>query len=198
MIGKKVGITLILLILSTSFIVYLKFFKISEEVKLKLEEIKKTEEAEETEETIYSSNIIKDVNYSTKDQDGNEYTISALQGEIDYSNPNILYLTTVRAIIKLKSSEIITITSNYGKYNSANFDTIFSKNVIINYLENKITGEYLDFSLQINSMIISKNVIYTNIKNILRADVVEIDIKTKDTKIFMHEKKGKVNIKSKD
>ena len=198
MIGKKVGITLILLILTTSVIVYLKFFKISEEVKLKLEEIKKTEEAEETEETIYSSNIIKDVNYSTKDQDGNEYTISALQGEIDYSNPNILYLTTVRAIIKLKSSEIITITSNYGKYNSANFDTIFSKNVIINYLENKITGEYLDFSLQRNSMIISKNVIYTNIKNILRADVVEIDIKTKDTKIFMHEKKGKVNIKSKD
>ena len=198
MIGKKVGITLILLILTTSVIVYLKFFKISEEVKLKLEEIKKTEEAEETEETIYSSNIIKDVNYSTKDQDGNEYTISALQGEIDYSNPNILYLTTVRAIIKLKSSEIITITSNYGKYNSVNFDTIFSKNVIINYLENKITGEYLDFSLQRNSMIISKDVIYTNIKNILRADVVEIDIKTKDTKIFMHEKKGKVNIKSKD
>ncbi len=196
MIGKKVGITLIILILTTSVIVYLKFFKISEEVKL--EEIKKTEVTEETEEGVYSSNIIKDVNYNTKDQDGNEYTISALQGEIDYSNPNILYLTTVRAIIKLKSSEIITITSNYGKYNSANFDTIFSKNVIINYLENKITGEYLDFSLQRNSMIISKDVIYTNIKNILRADVVEIDIKTKDTKIFMHEKKGKVNIKSKD
>ena len=195
MLGKKVGITLTLLILATSIIIYLKFFKISEEIKLNSEEIKKTEE---TEETAYSSNIIKDVNYNTKDRDGNEYTISALQGEIDYSNPNILYLTTVKAVIKLKSSEIITITSAYGKYNSENFDTIFSKNVIINYLENKITGEYLDFSLQRNLMIISKDVIYTNIKNILKADVVEIDIKTKDTKIFMHEKEKKVNIKSKD
>ncbi len=195
MFGKKVGITLTLLILATSIIIYLKFFKISEEIKLNSEEIKKTEE---TEETAYSSNIIKDVNYNTKDRDGNEYTISALQGEIDYSNPNILYLTTVKAVIKLKSSEIITITSAYGKYNSENFDTIFSKNVIINYLENKITGEYLDFSLQRNLMIISKDVIYTNIKNILKADVVEIDIKTKDTKIFMHEKEKKVNIKSKD
>ena len=29
------------------------------------------------------------------------------------------------------------------KYNSDNFDTIFTKNVIINYLDNKINGEYL-------------------------------------------------------
>ena len=195
MFEKKAGITLILLILATSTIVYFKFFKTSEEIKLNSEKIKQTEE---NEETVYSSNIIKDVNYNTKDRDGNEYTISALQGEIDYSNPNILYLTTVRAVIKLESAEIITITSNYGKYNSENYDTIFSKNVIINYLENKITGEYLDFSLQRNLMIISKDVIYTNIKNVLKADVVEIDIKTKDAKIFMHEKEKKVNIKSKD
>ena len=28
-----------------------------------------------------------------------------------------------------------------------NYDTIFSKNVIINYVDNKITGDYLDFSM---------------------------------------------------
>ena len=192
MIGKKAGITLVFFILAISFILYIKFFKISEEIKLNLDEAEKKEEA------IYSSNIIKDVNYSTKDQDGNEYTISALQGEIDYSNPNILYLTTVKAIIKLKSSEIITITSNYGKYNSENFDTIFSKNVIINYLDNKITSEYLDFSLIRNSMIITRDVVYNNLENTLNADVIELDIKTKDAKIFMYEKEKKVNIKSKN
>ena len=47
-------------------------------------------------------------------------------------------------------------------------------------------------------MIISKDVIYNNSKNILRADVIELNIKTKDTKIFMHEKEHKVNIKSKN
>ena len=84
-------------------------------------------------------------------------------------------------------TEQITIVSDYGKYNSENFDTIFSKNLIINYLDNKISGEYLDFSLKRNSMIISKNVIYSNLENILTADVIEMNIKTKDTKIYMYD-----------
>ena len=44
----------------------------------------------------------------------------------------------------------------------------------------------------------SKDVIYKNPKNILTADVVEMNIKTKDTKIYMHDSKKKVNIKSKN
>ena len=90
------------------------------------------------------------------------------------------------------------ISSDYGKYNTNNFDTIFSKNVIINYLENKIVGEYLDFSILRNTMIITKNVRYSNSKNTLEADVIEMDIKTKDIKIYMHEGLKKVNIKSKE
>ena len=46
-------------------------------------------------------------------------------------------------------------------------------------------------------MIISRNVIYTNLENILKADVIEINIRTKDTKIFMYQNNEKVNIKSK-
>ena len=79
-----------------------------------------------------------------------------------------------------------------------NQDTIFNRNVEILYLDNKITGEYLDFSLEKNSMYISKNVIYTTTENILKADVIQVDIKTKDTKIFMYEQNKKVNIKSKN
>ena len=153
-------------------------------------------EPDKDEEIVYKSNIIKNVNYTTTDNDGNEYIINALQGEIDYSNPNIIYLTKVSAFIKLRDSSLINISSDYGKYNSNNFDTIFSKNVIIKYLDNKINGEYVDFSLERNSMIVSKNVIYRNLENILHADVIEINIKTKDTKIFMYEKDKKVNIQS--
>ena len=153
--------------------------------------------AEPSEDIKYNSNIISNVNYTTKDADGNEYIIRALEGEIDYVKPNILYLTNVNALIKLKSSNIITITSDFGRYNSENFDTIFSKNVIIKYLENKITGEYLDFSINRNSMIISRNVTYTNLENILEADVIEINLKTKDTKIFMYENQKNVNVRSK-
>ena len=99
-------------------------------------------------------------------------------------------------MIKLNNSNNITITSNFGKYNSNNLDTIFTKNVIIQYLDNEVSGEYLDFSLNRNSMIISKKVVYKNLKNILLADVVEINIETKDTRIFMYEENKKVNIKS--
>ena len=47
-------------------------------------------------------------------------------------------------------------------------------------------------------MIISKNIVYTNPENILIADVLEMDIQTKDTKIYMYESKKKINIKSKN
>ena len=151
---------------------------------------------QELENEVYSSNKIKDVKYTTKDADGNEYIITATEGEIDYSNTNIIYLTNIKAIIKLIDSDDISITSDYGKYNSGNFDTIFSKNVIINYLNNKITGEYLDFSLGRNSLLMTKKVVYINLENILKADAVEMNLKTKDTKIFMYENQKKVNIKS--
>ena len=39
-----------------------------------------------------------------------------------------------------------------------------------------------------NLLIISKNVVYTNPENILKADVMELDTITKDTKIFIHNK----------
>ena len=147
------------------------FSKNSEVVSLNEDgnKIKKSENIENNnnEETVYSSNIIKDVSYSSKDTKGNEYAIFASEGEIDYKNTDIVYLTKVQGIIKLKNSNEIKINSDYGKYNISNFDTIFSKNVIVEYLDNLIKGEYLDFSIRRNSMIISKNVIYTNLENIL-------------------------------
>ncbi len=177
------------LTLTFMYTIYYKFFKKPKTVEIIPQII---------EEDTYKSNIIKDVNYTTKDAKGNEYIVTASEGEIDYSNTNILYLTEVKALIKLSNSEIIKIESDYGKYNIDNFDTIFSKNVIINYLDNKIIGEYLDFSLGRNLMIISRNVVFTNAGNIMKADVIEINISTKDTKIFMYEKEEKVNIKSKN
>ena len=153
--------------------------------------------SEEIEEEKYtSSNVLKNVKYAAKDTKGNQLMIEALGGEIDTSNRNIIFLTDVKASIKLTNSENILITSMFGKYNINNYDTIFSKNVIITYLDNKITGEYLDFSLGRNSLIASRNIIYTNEKNTLKADMITMDIKTKDIKIQMYEEKKKVNIKS--
>ena len=188
---KKKLVTIFFTILFSFLLILLIYFK--------LYKIKKTEIVEEkNDNAIYNSNIIRDVEYITKDKDGNEYFIKANEDEIDFSNTNVIFLREVKALIKLIGDEDVTIISDFGKYNSINNDTIFSKNVIINYLDNKINGEYLDFSLKRNSMIISKNVIYTNTDNILKADVIEINIKSKDTKIFMHDQNNKVKIKSKN
>ena len=171
------------------FLLYSKYFQkkeIESPVTQKIEE-----------ENFTDTNQIKDIKYSSKDLKGNEYILLANEGEIDLDNSDIIFLKDVTAYIKIiKDNEIITIISNYGKYNTVNYDTIFSDNVKINYLENQITGDYLDFSIMKNMLIISKNVVYTNPENILKADVVELDTITKDTKIFMYNSKEKVNIES--
>ena len=145
-------------------------------------------------EKTYTSNIIENVKYSSRDINGNEYLINATGGEIDINNQNIIFLKNVAATIRLHNSKDIIISSNFGKYNINNFDTIFSRNVIINYLQNEIKGEYLDFSIQRNSMIISRNVTFKDSVNILKTDVIEININTKDTKFFMYDKNNKVSL----
>ena len=192
MLRKKIFIIFFIFLIIFFYFFFIEF-KTNKKSK-KIHSETKTE-VETSEDITYKSTIIEDVNYITKDDDGSEYIIKALKGEIDINNTNIIYLTEISALIKLKNSEFITITSDYGKYNSENFDTIFSKNVIINYLDNKITSEYLDFSLERNLMIISRDVVFNNIETTLSADVIEMDIKTKDTKIFMYEKEKKINIK---
>jgi len=186
--NKKIKFLLILIF----FILIISlFFKIFE---------KKTVQSKKSndDEILYDLNKIKNVHYVSRDAKGNEYIIKAYEGQIDIKEPNIIYLTGVNSIINLNNSNKIAITSNFGKYNLTNFDTIFSKNVIIKYLENKITGEYLDFSINNNLMILSRDVVYTSPQNILKADVVEINIDTKDTKIYMYENNKKVNIKNKN
>ena len=148
----------------------------------------------ETIEDSYSSNIIENVEYFSRDASGNEYIIRAKKGEIDLNNNEIIFLTNVSAVIKLNSSKEILIFANFGKYNINNFDTIFSKNVIINYSDKKINSEYLDFSIKRNSMIITKNVIYIDTENTLKTDVVEIDLKTKKTNFYMYDRNKKINI----
>ncbi len=184
------------IILSIILLIIILIFISIDNLKKKQKTVLK-EEKNINEETIYNSNIIKNINYSSKDLKGNKYIILADEGEIDLNNSDIIYLTGVTARIELKDkSEVINISSDFGKYNSLNFDTIFSRNVIIDYIDNEITSEYLDYSMMENKIIISKNVVYKNLENTLKADVIELDTLTKDTKIFMHNTKQQVTITS--
>ena len=182
----KVSLSIIFLLLITWF--FIKHTNNKKEIEVIKQKI--------DQDTIYSSNIIENVRYESKDIRGNEYVIEALKGEIDHKIPNVIFLTNVKATIKPINSSKIIIKSNYGKYFIDNNDTIFSKNVIITFLDNKIEGEYLDFSILRNSMTLSRNVIYSSLNNVMKADVIEINLETKKAKVFMFEDKKKVNIKN--
>ena len=192
-ITKALFFFLILALLILIYLVYREVYK-----KERSENISENINEMILDENTFSSNTIKDVNYISRDTKGNEYIIYASKGEIDINNPDIIYLTDVKAFINLANSNTVNISSDFGKYNTKNFDTIFSKNVIVKYLNNKITGEYLDFSLESNLMVISRDIVYTNLDNVLVADVLEMNIETKDTKIYMYENKKKINIKNKN
>ena len=196
---KKVILGISFVIIFFSFLIFF-YFKSNPDKDLieKKKQLKltKKENIVAVEERIESSNIIQDVSYSAKDAKGNQYFLKASEGTIDQNDSNYIFLKSVKANINLQNYKLIEISSDFGKYNINNYDTIFSKNVIITYLENKITGGYLDFSWDKNLMIISKNVILENKNNTLKADVVEVNIKSRDIKIFMYEENKKVNIKS--
>ena len=184
-------IVLILSLIIITWFVYSEYFR---EDKNKLSKpVNPTSEFEEG--AVFNSNIIKDINYTSRDLKGNEYILIAKEGEIDLENSDIIFLTDVTAYIKLvKNSKLIIITSNYGKYNTINYDTIFSKNVKIDYVDNIITGDYLDFSMMENLLIVSRNVVYKNLENTMKADVIELDTTSKDTKIFMYNSDEQVNV----
>ena len=158
------------------------------------ERINQNTNIEVEEEKSSNSNIIKDIKYSSKDIKGNEYIILADEGEIDLNNSEVIFKKIKAFINLIEKNETITVVSDFGKYNTINYDTIFSQNVKIQYQDNKIIGDYLDFSMKKNLLIISKDVVYTNLTNVLKADVVEINTITKNTKIFMHNNKEKVKI----
>ena len=122
--------------------------------------------------------------------------IRSLQNKLKLKleNSDVMFLRDVVAFIYIKDSDTIKITSNFGKYNSKNYDTIFSENVIVIYPGHKITGEYLDFSFLSNLGTFTENVIYTGEKTNLFADKIEMNLTTKDTKIFMNDAGKKVVI----
>ena len=183
---------MVVLITLISLSFYFKYFKKDSKNLLENTQIKEIDVNKNS-----SANYIDNIDYTSLDAKGNKYQITAEQAEIDIDNPDVMFLKNIIAYIFIKDSDTIKITSDFGKYNSKNYDTIFSKNVIVVYPSHKITGEYLDFSFLSNLGTISTDVIYIGNETKLFADRVEMNIATKDTKIFMNDNTKKVLIEGK-
>ena len=185
--GLQVVMVFVIIIISLWF--YLKYFTNNFADVKEVQVIEKINEEQNSDSTY-----INDINYTSIDVRGNKYQITAKLAEIKIENSDVMFLTDVISFIFIKDKDTVKITSNFGKYNTINYDTVFSENVIVVYPGHKITGEYLDLSFLTNLGIFTTNVIYTGEKTNLFADKIEMNLTTKDTKIFMNNIKEKVLI----
>ena len=185
--SKKIYIqlSLIILLVFISLFLFLKYFKKTD--------FKRNTQAN-MEQTITNESLIEDLKYLSTDKEGNEYKIEAKKGNIDKSNPDLIYLESVEATILLKDSDLISIKSEFAKYNTKNFNTLFNNSVSVNYGEHIMSSEFLDLSFENNLVSIYDNVRYVSGISSLRADKAEIDIISKKTKIFMESPNKKVQI----
>ena len=139
-----------------------------------------------------TDNIIKDIRYFSKDDKGNNYEIVSDFGEISLDNPDLIFMTNVVATINLKNSSNVVITSKFANFNNKSYETTFYENVKILRDDEKIRSQKLEFSLEKDLILISNNVILEKPGFNLKADRVEIDLITKNSKIFMNDSTKKV------
>ena len=150
--------------------------------------INTTENLEANEDKVLSekSNILKDIKYISKDEDGNIYEISAEEGVLNLNDPNITSMDGVVAKVILSDKSTINIQSNHAIYNRKNYNTNFSGKVQIKHLAHHISCEKMDILFSKNLATLYDNLIYKNKKTRLKADKMEVDLITKNSKIFMY------------
>ena len=208
--GKKNLVQIILLI----FLLLITFFIFNTYYKKDKINIKSTKDIEFKNPDIDGSdeekNIIKDIRYTSNNTNGDIFEILADYGEPNKEIADLMFLTNVKANIFLKNKSNIELTSDYANFNTRTFETTFMNNVKILRDDEKILGNelYLVFdqteenlknnpNVDQNLIRISNDVIVKKPGYILKADILEIDLITKDIKVYMNNKKNKVEAKSK-
>ena len=128
-------------------------------------------------------NLTKEIEYVTNNNNGDTFKILAKYGKTNIENTNILDLEIVNGTIISSERSDIYISSDYAKYNYSNQNSNFYSNVKINYDNKEITCDNLDLKISNNIAIAYNNVLIKDDKSIMKAQVVTMDIITKDINI---------------
>ena len=210
---KKISIQLILLsiVFFSFFYVYKFYFKTKDNIKIDQSDIVQNKSSDDINnnksnfdiddktnaDVDNQNNLIKNLSYFSKDNLGTEYIIESKYSELNLDNVDVISMEGVSAKIIMVNSSPIYVTSNFAKYNNENYETTFTDNVLIVYLDNKIRCEKFYISIKNNFANVTDNVIYENPKGKIIADTIEIDLITKNSKIFMIDKNKKVMVLNK-
>ena len=193
MIDKKSVIQVFLLLIIILICIF--FYNLINKKNISNPEINKLDikKQKDTDEPS-NSNTIVDIEYITKDQEGNFYLIKAEKSKIDQSNENRINLLNVKGKIRLKKNQEIHITSDEAVYNSLTTDTQFFNNVKLLYNDHLVECEVLTLKFSNKYIILEKNLIYNNLKTKIIADKIEFDLTTKNFKMMMYNKNSKIKI----
>jgi len=197
---KKILIQLFLLVIILILSIFFFNFYFSNKANNKTANIENLQAIDVIEKKATSDkkkyNVMEEIEYNSLDKDGNQYLIKARKGEIKKNQLNLIVMEDVLAIINVKNSSPITVQSDYAIYNNLNYDTNFYGNVLIEYTDNSIASDNLDLYFKNNMATVSNNIIYKNLNTTLLADKVEIDLISKNSKIFMNNTTKKIKIMS--
>ena len=189
---KKIILQLFLLVfvLVICFVFFNTYFKKENSVEKNIEQI----QLKKDEPDRIKANLIYNIQYKSNNNDGNQFVILSKVSELPEKNSNIVLMQGVEATINNKNSSQIKILSDNATFNKITYDTIFSENVLIIYDDHLITSLNLDLFFLKNLAIISNDIIYKNLNTTLQADIIEINLLTKTSKIFMNDRTKKIKI----
>ena len=139
-------------------------------------------------ETDKVKNLTKEIEYITSNKDGDIFKILAKYGKTNIKNSDILDLKEVDGIISSSKRSEIYITSDFAEYNYDNQNSKFYSNVIIKYDNKVITCDNLDLEIKTNYAIAYNNVEIKDDNSVMKAQVVRLNILTKDIEINSQDK----------
>ena len=140
------------------------------------------------------NNEIIDLVYEKFDTYGNKYLIMSKKGVLDRDQPDIIYMNTVEASLTYLNNEKLIINSKEAIFNKNNFKTTFSKNVKLAYQDQILKSDNLEFLIDKNIAIFNDNVKYYNQDIQAFADIVVINLLTKEIEVKSKNQK-KITIK---
>ena len=132
-------------------------------------------------------NLTKEIEYITSNNTGDIYKISAKFGKTNVKDNNILDLDQVNGTISSTKRSKIFISSNFAEYNYTNQDSKFYTDVEIKYDNNIIICDTLEIKMSKNIAIAYGNVLLKNEKSEMKAQVITLDLITKDININSNE-----------
>ena len=144
------------------------------------------------------NNLIKNLRYDVNFENDTKYNITADFSELIYDNKDeIVKMQIVEAIFIDKGGLPLIITSDDAVFNNSSYNTTFTNNVQIKYINNKMISEKLFLNFENNVVIISDNIIYEGVMGYGKADNIKINLISKDVKIFMNNLDDKIEITTK-